>query len=67
MYNEKKNKTHLTEEEMAQYVEAFVNDKLMEIPVRLKKHISSCDACAIEALNMIEIIRNDYTGKIITY
>ncbi len=65
MDEEKKNKIHLTEEELAQYVEAFVNDKLMEIPLRLREHISICDACAAEALNMIEIIRKDYIDKII--
>lgn len=63
MPDKKQDKAHLSDEEMAWYVEAFLNDKLQQIPSRLRQHIAGCDACSIEALHLIELTGNDPSGK----
>ncbi len=53
------NTDHLTEEQLAQYAEAYILDSLDALPIDIRKHIHECDQCSVEALHLIDILKNE--------
>ncbi|MBI9054887.1 MAG: hypothetical protein JEY96_13770 [Bacteroidales bacterium] len=49
---------HLSEEELALYVDAYIAGDLNEIPADLISHAKNCDECANKILSIIEITEN---------
>ncbi len=59
MHKVKKHKKHLTEEEVAIYVDALQQGKLKNVSRRIRQHIIKCDECTREVLHLLEILSLD--------
>ena len=48
---------HLTEEELAQYVDSLVLDKQGRVPAGLLEHVADCYDCKVEIMDVRELIQ----------
>ena len=51
--------THLTEEELALYAEALNRGDLSNVSSSIRQHIAECDECAMEAINISDILSEE--------
>lgn len=58
------NNEHLTEEQLAQYAEAYILDSLDALPIDIRKHIHECDQCSVEALHLIDILKKEEIAEV---
>jgi hypothetical protein len=66
--------THLTEVELALYVDAIVLDAQVKLPEDILDHVADCTECKVELIELLELIdaeercidlrRHPYFGKI---
>lgn len=54
---------HLATEELAIYVEALLKGTTKKLPLSITEHISSCDECAAEAIEVYEINKTKTVAK----
>lgn len=47
---------HLTEQELAQYVEALVLEKQGQLPENMREHVADCFQCKVEILGVWELV-----------
>ena len=51
--------SHLSEQELAQYVDALVLDKEDELPQEVLEHVAECFECKIEIMEVFELVGAD--------
>ena len=64
MQAKNENIEHLTEEQLAQYAEAYILDSLDALPTDIRKHIHECDQCSVEALHLIDILKKEEIAEV---
>jgi len=55
---------HLSEEEIASYVDAYFTKDLKTIPSEIRSHVQNCDACAEKVLSVTEIMEDLSEDKV---
>jgi hypothetical protein len=55
--------SHLSEQELAQYVDALVLDKEDELPQEVLEHVAECFECKVEIMEVLEIIESGGDSK----
>jgi anti-sigma factor RsiW len=51
--------SHLTENELAQYVDALLSDKQDQLPEEILEHVEECFECKMEIIEVWELIKAD--------
>ena len=48
--------THLTEQEIALYVDALVLDQQNQLPEEIREHVKKCFGCKVEVMEVGELV-----------
>lgn len=49
---------HLTEQELAQYVDALISDKQDQLSEEIGAHVEGCLECKVEIIEILDLIRS---------